>query len=152
MVSYVLLVSIVLTLSIIVGSWIYFQSKNPPLGSEICDGVSVTADGMDCVASPGSKILLFDIVNTGRFTVHKVLVRVDIIKGDIVRTSLDPFIPPIPPPPDKPGIKPGESGAYSGEYGNVYQGKIKVMQLTPVVEGALCSSQAVIFDLPVQCS
>src|SRR3989344_506926 len=54
MVSYVLLLSIVVTLSIIVGGWIYFQAKNPPVGGESCEGVTVSADNFCCYAVPVS--------------------------------------------------------------------------------------------------
>ena len=53
MVSYVLLVSIVVTLSVIVAAWIYFQVKNPPVGGESCEGVSVSAEAFCCYASSG---------------------------------------------------------------------------------------------------
>lgn len=225
MVSYVLLVSIVVTLSIIVGGWIYFQAKNPPVGGESCEGVTVSADSFCCYAAdasgsgtggggtcnppctegekkcdetnsnilqclpypqcwqvvgqcaPGTcnsnngdpvcgttasgpsekkqnarelflqakeKRINFTIINTGRFTVQNVLVRVETLPevGEVFRFAL---------PRNTMPITPNSYTNYTSAVTGMGDGKLRWVQLVPVTS-TLCSSQAVDFKLPEECS
>lgn len=87
MISYVLLIGMVVTLGVIVASWLYIQAKNPPIGEEEdCEGVSISAAEILC--SKGS--VQATLTNTGRFTIDKIYVKVDTQESEVMRYDLDP--------------------------------------------------------------
>ena len=150
MISYVLLISMVVTLGIIVASWIYFQAKNPPVGSESCDGVSITGENFCCyVTSTGKALLNMSLNNNGRFTVREVFVRYEtpLGSGDVFRYSFPKFISPL-----VPNNKTNFSIAYLDSSGNpeFRHKRIDRLRLVPYT-GVLCSENGVTFDLPNDC-
>ena len=143
MISYVLLISIVVTLSILVSTWIYFQVKNPPIGeSEKCDGVSVSAENFCCYTSRDGKRINFTLVNTGRFTVNKTIVRAETVpEGDVFRYSLTSVNSPLIP---------DNRTNYTEPYGTKGFQKLRRIQLIPFTD-IQCAEQAINFNLPSSC-
>lgn len=127
MISYVLLLGMVLTLSVIVASWIYFQAKNPPMAEQdVCDGVSISADITTC----SSKVTA-TLTNSGRFTIHAVSVRYDTEDRDVLRYQLNP------PVKNLDNFLPGKEQEYTG----TGTGSIMKVKFIPIVNGTYCPEQ-----------
>lgn len=100
--SYVMLIGMVITLSIAVSYWIYTQAKNPPTMTDPCEGVSITAEDIKCIDST----INAKLINSGRFTIDYVIVRVDNEERDVLRYTLKEF--PL-------SLNPEESGEYQSQ-------------------------------------
>ncbi|OYT40625.1 hypothetical protein B6U80_02565 [Candidatus Pacearchaeota archaeon ex4484_26] len=143
MISYVLLIGIVLTLSVIVGSWIYFQAKNPPMmEQDVCEGVTIAAENIKCTSDGISA----NLINTGRFMINKVSVRYDEDR-DVLRCSMQAS---VQLPPGKEVHKVFKFNSFSNSQAQCINiNKIKKVKFVPLVGGSYCADQTT-YDVECQ--
>ncbi len=98
LVSYVLLLTMAITLAMLIGSWLYKMAKNPPLPEEVCEGMSLEISSVAC-DSQGTSLNLV-LKNRGRFYIDGAIIKVD-SSGDISDpyrcNKYEYFDPPLPP-------------------------------------------------------